>query len=344
MATGLREMTLEQRRQMVDTEQLWQAWGATRKRNAGYAGSMGWRTSKGREYLVRQVAENGSRRMRSLGPRSIETERVLQQFQDNKATAQADLKKQSSRLGEMARLNRALRLGRVPMASANVARVLDKHGLLGRNILIVGTNAIFAYEAAAGVFVDTSMLATGDLDILFDARVRLRLRSEAEPPTLMSALKAADASFERVTHRSFSAVNSDGFYVDLIKAPPKDIVTSAETDTLGGDNDLHASHVPNMRWVANAPKFSAMAIGADGFPVPLSCPDPRAFALYKLWMGTKDSTREPLKRVRDIEQAKTVAAMVNGHMANLPFEPEHLACFPRRATNLAMDNNFFRLA
>jgi len=318
--------------------------GANRTRNAGYAGSMGWRISKGREYLVRQVAENGLRRMRSLGPRSTETERVLQEFQDNKKTAQADLKKQSDRLAEMARLNRALRLGRVPMASANVARVLDRHGLLGRNVLIVGTNAIFAYEAAAGVFVDTSMLATGDLDILFDARVRLRLRSDAEPPALMSVLKTADASFERVADRSFRAVNSDGFYVDLIKAPPKNVVMSAEADTLGDDSDLHAAHVPNMRWVANAPKVLAMAIGADGFPVPLACSDPRAFALYKLWMGTKDPTREPLKRARDIEQAKTVAAMVNDHMPNLPFEPEHLACFPRRATNLAADNNFFRLA
>ena len=344
MAAALREMTLEQRRQLVDTEQLWRAWSATRRRADSYAGSMGWKLSKGREYLVRQTLEGDVRRMRSLGPRSPETELLLGGFRDNKEAAQAALKEQSGRLADMARMNRAMRLGRVPQQAADVARVLDRRGLLGRNVTVVGTNAIFAYEAAAGVFVDTAMLSTGDLDILLDARVRLRLTAEKAAPSLIEALKAADASYRLVARHGFSAVNAGGYHVDLIKAPPRDVITSKEADTLGGDGDLHASHVPNMRWVANAPKFSAMAIGADGFPVPLVCPDPRAFALYKLWMGTRDPTREALKRARDTGQAKTVAAIVNGHMPNLPFEPEHMACFPRMAADLAAENHFFRMA
>jgi hypothetical protein len=227
--------------------------------------------------------------------------------------------------------------------SRRQARSLERRGILGKNVLVVGTNAIFAYEAAAGVFVDTPMLATNDLDILFDARTRLRLRVEKETPVLLDALKDADPSFERIGPRGYSAVNADGYYVDLLKATPRNVLASREPDTLGSSADLHASHISNMQWVTNAPKFSAMAVGADGAPVPLACPDPRAFALYKLWMGTRDPARDPLKRARDVQQAKAVAGIVNEYMPNLPFEPEHLTCFPRRATDLALEAEFFKL-
>lgn len=276
MPVELREMTLEQRRQLIDTQQIWEAWSANRAQASGYTGSMGWKLSSGKEYLVRQAAEGGLRRMRSLGPRSAETERILEQFRDNKEAVKASLKKMSDRLTEMARVNRALKLGRVPIAAANIARNLHRHGLLGRSLLVVATHAVFAFEAGPGVFVDTSMLATGDLDILFDARARLRLRADGEAPSLMRFLKEVDPTYEQVTKRGFRAVNSEGFYVDLIKATPKNVITSTETYTVGDSSDLHASHVRNMRWVTNAPKFSATAIGADGFPVPFACPDPRA--------------------------------------------------------------------
>ena len=40
----------------------------------------------------------------------------------------------------------------------------------------------------------------------------------------------------------------------------------------------------------------------------MACPDPCAFALYKLWMGTRDATRGPLKRARDVQQDRADAA------------------------------------
>ena len=343
MAVKMREMSLEQRRQFIDTEQLWDAWLLTDRRSRGYAGSMGWRTTKGREYLIRQSIDAAARQMRSLGPRSPETERVLEEFRDNKARVKAEKEQQSKRLSEMARLNRALRLGRVPRTSSAVLRVLERRQLLGRNVTIVGTNAIFAYEAKAGVFVDTDILATGDLDILYDARAKLRLRAEEDPPSLRAALELADRTFRKIEDKSFRAVNSAGFYVDLIKATPHDVIASAEKDAIGGDDDLHACHIENMRWVVNAPKFRSMAIGEDGYPVSMICPDPRAFALYKLWMSLRDPAREPVKRNRDSAQATVVAAMVNQYMPELPFQPQHLACFPMAATSLASEHDFFKL-
>ncbi len=338
----LREMTLEQRRQLTDTQQIWQAVQQARIRVRSYTGSVTWKAVNGHDYLVKKDGPETKRRERSLGPRSESTESVFGEFTSGKSTAKQHLAQTTSRLGELARINRAMRLARVPSIAAKIARVLHQREVLGRTVTIVGTHAIFAYEAEAGVFVDTAMLATGDLDILYDARARLRLRGETEPPALLEMLKQADRSFERAGPRgSFSAINSEGYLVDLIKAPPRDVVTSTEPDALGGADDLQAAHIPNMRWVANAPKFEAMAIGADGFPVPLSCPDPRAFALYKLWMGTRDPTRSPVKRLRDVAQAHAVAAIVHRYLPMLPFEPEHLTCFPKEAAELAEEADFF---
>ena len=79
-------------------------------------------------------------------------------------------------------------------------------------------------------------------------------------------------------------MNRHSYQVDLIKPVPKDVVFSAEPDSVGGIDDLQAAHIPNMRCVANAPKFAAVSVGEDGMPVPVVCPNPHAFALYKLWM------------------------------------------------------------
>lgn len=335
-------MSLEQIRQLVDTRQMWDAWLAGFERSARYRGSMVWRVSGGHEYLVRLDGPSHRRRSRSLGRRSPETERVLQEFTVGKQQARDAARSVVQRMTDMARMNRALRLARVPRAPAKILRRLHERHVLGRNLVVVGTNALYAYEAAAGVFVASGMLATGDLDILLDARRKLRLRGNEDPPALLDLLRQDDPSFVQVGERGFRAVNAGGYQVDLVKPVPNDILFSSESDTLGRADDLHAAHIPNMRWIANAPKFEAVAVGEDGLPVPMACPDPRAFALYKLWMGTRDATRDPLKRARDVQQAHAVAAIVNDHYPMLPFEPEHLTCFPKQAADLGADAAFFR--
>lgn len=337
----LTSMSLEQRRQFVDTSQMWEGWDAARIRQAGHRGSMAWRSVAGRDYLVRIDGPAHRRRTRSLGRRSPDTERLHDDFVHGKQQARDAAQRMGERLHEMARVNRALHLARVPLAAAKVMRTLHGHGLLGRNVAVVGTNAIYAYEAVAGVFAASDMLATADLDILLDARRKLRLRGNEDPPVLLDLLRQADRSFQAVGTASFRAVNRDGYQVDLIKPMPHDPAFSTEPDAIGGTSDLQAAHIPNMRWIASAPKFAAMAVGEDGLPVPMACPDPRAFALYKLWMGTQDRTRDPLKRARDVQQAHAVAAIVNGHLPALPFEPEHLSCFPKAAADLAAAADFF---
>ncbi|WP_018459042.1 GSU2403 family nucleotidyltransferase fold protein [Bradyrhizobium sp. WSM4349] len=53
---------------------------------------------------------------------------------------------------------------------ARIMRALDGFGILGFGIRILGTNAIYPYEASSGVRVDPGLATTEDIDLLFDAR------------------------------------------------------------------------------------------------------------------------------------------------------------------------------
>ena len=108
---------------------------------------------------------------------------------------------------------------RVPRIVTGVLRVLDQRNLLGQNILVIGTNAMYAYEAAAGLFLDRPLTATRDIEILWDVRPKLTLFADDETDSmdLLDVLRKADKSFEPVAPGSFRAVNRDGYMVDLIK-------------------------------------------------------------------------------------------------------------------------------
>lgn len=85
------------------------------------------------------------------------------------------LKALAGRLDELAPVNRAMGLGRVPVTAARILRECDKAELLGDHLIVVGTNALFAYEAAARVQIESGLVASGDIDLLHDARHHLSL-------------------------------------------------------------------------------------------------------------------------------------------------------------------------
>jgi hypothetical protein len=332
----LTELSDNQRRMLIDSRQLWTAWDEAYRRRDSYLGGMSWKDVGGHTYLVKTFADpvTAVKKMTSIGPRSPDTEKILEDFQRNKAEAKERFESLNRRMAEQTRLNKAVYLDRVPTIAAKILRRLHRSGLLGRNVYVTGTNAIYAYEAAAGVVIDRDLTTTGDLDLLMEARAKLRLSISGLPAGgLIDMLKEVDKSFAK--QGSFGAVNKDGYGVDLIKSTP----TPPWLNEASGfaDGDLEAAMIPNMKWIQHSPKFESVAIAEDGFPVPIACPDPRAFALYKLWMATNDPERDPVKRPRDRAQAEVVATIVHRYLPQLPFEAEHLKCFPRAAIDLGRD-------
>jgi hypothetical protein len=294
---------------------------------------MHWKKVKGREYLFRSHDRFGYGK--SLGARSPETESIYREFHENKKNFQHNLRELRGRLKEQARFCKAARIARVPRIVGSILRLLDTQKLLGGNLQVVGTNALYAYEAAAGIFFDSGLMATQDMDLLWDVRSRLQLHAGQKigEKGLLSILQQADPSFEPVRKKGFRAVNRKGYMVDLLKPEPKPAHLK-EKRRMGANGDLEAAEIRNLHWLVSSPKFTQDVIGDDGYPAPMAVPDPRAFALHKLWLS-RQADREPIKRKRDRDQATAVCGLVLQYLPHLRFQPAELKMFPKSVVSAA---------
>lgn len=324
------ELNGDQRREAVNTQQRYAAYRDALKRQHEYRGSMVWKEINGRYYLVRShYGKSGVRRQTSLGLRSKATEAIKLDYERGRSAAQNGLKNLKAVISRQSAINRAIGLGRVPLIGAKIIRALDQAGMLGSGIRVLGTNAIYAYEAAAGVRIDPGLTTTDDIDLLFDARRRLTFvaNEEASHPSLLHLLQKIDRSFHR-SSRKFQAANADGYLVELIK-PSRNPPWQKEKQQIGADaEDLLAAEIEGLAWHESAPTFEAVAIDERGEPCRIVTTDPRVWAAHKLWLS-KRADREPIKRRNDEAQARAIGRLVATYMPNLPYVSEQLRMLPK---------------
>lgn len=324
------ELSGDQRREAVNTQQRYAAYREAEHRANGYRGSMVWRKIQGREYLVRShYAKSGVRRQTSLGLRSKKTEATKLEYERGRAQARDRLKDLQAVIARQAAINRAVGLGRVPLTGAKIIRALDQAGMLGAGIRILGTNAIYAYEAAAGVRIDPGLTTTEDIDLLFDARSRLTFAASEDlsTPSLVQLLRKVDHSFAR-SAQTFRAANKEGYLVDFIK-PLRNPPWKVERQRVAGDaEDLLAVEIEGLAWHESAPPFEAVAIDERGEPCRVVTTDPRVWVAHKLWLS-KRQDREPIKRRNDAAQARVIGRIVAKYMPNLPYAADDLRMLPK---------------
>lgn len=330
------ELNSDQSKEMVNTQQRYAAYREADERAKGYRGSMVWTKDGERDYLVRShYDKSGIRRQTSLGPRAKKTEAIKAEYERGRSEAQARLKNLKAILARQSAINRALGLGRVPLIGAKILRALDRAGMLGSGLRVLGTNAIYAYEAAAGVRIDPGLTTTEDIDLLFDARSRLTFvaSKDATHPSLLRLLRKIDRSFRRSTD-TFRAVNDDGYLVDLIK-PLRDPPWQPERSGIGNEaDDLLATEMEGLDWHESAPAFEAVAVDERGEPCRIVATDPRVWAAHKLWLA-KRRDRAHLRRKRDEAQARAVGRLVAEYMQHLPYAREQLRMLPKTVFNEA---------
>lgn len=322
----LSELTGEQRRQLIDTQQVYEAWlHANAERQRRFAGSMRWVERNGAEYLLRKVRQVEN----SLGPRSSRTEKAFAAFSEGRAQNKDLLAGLSNRLNSLAKVNVAMGLGRMPAIAARILRRCAETDLLGRQLMVVGTNALFAYEALAGVQVTSGLTATGDIDLLFDSRRRISFMTveKVSQSGLIGLLRKVDRSFKPLQPRAFRATNRDGYLVDLIRPQARHIrKDNAPTSITPLADDLDSAPMVGLQWLINAPKVEAVAIDERGYPVSIPTVDPRIFALHKAWLAMRPD-RSAVKAVRDREQAEVAARIATDYLS-LPLDSEHLKGLP----------------
>ncbi len=298
-----------------------------------FDGSMFYEARGGQEYLLRR--RGGSQSKTSLGPRSAETDALLTEFAAGKDRLASRIDGLRSEIQGRARIIVAHGLGRVPVLTARILRRLHGAGWLGTRLIVVGTNALFAYEAKAGLRIAADATTTEDVDILYDARRRVSLRaraaSERHGRGMVEILRKVDRSFGPTSQRSFRAINDQGFMVDLIEPTIGDPMPQERGRLSDNPDDIEAVAIEGLTWLINAPRFEAIAFDRRGLPVRIPTIDPRVFALHKLWMAQRPD-RDALKRHRDARQAEVVGRIATEHLG-LSLDAQELSAAPRTLVN-----------
>jgi hypothetical protein len=317
------EFTNEQRRQLVDVQQVFASYRPA-SLELERLGSLIWQTSKGKRYLC----EQHQRVRKSLGRETPELAERKEKHDARKKVLTASVKGLKKRLDSMAPVNRALKLGRIPTIAARILRELDREDLLGSHIIVVGTNALFAYEAATGTLLDSEHVATGDADLLWDTKQSLLLATTDVPREgLLGILQRADKSFK--ADYALNPTNDDGYIVDLLCAETEDF------QTMKVDADIEATQMAGVQWLLSPPYLDTTIIAEDGYPVRIVVPEPRTFALHKFWVSQRPD-RNPLKRPRDVAHARLVADLV-GQYLQQPWAPKAMPWLPKELKALLKD-------
>jgi hypothetical protein len=326
----MRPLQDQQRLFLVESEQLYKAWREVLWRHHDYKYGMRWKKIKDKEYLIRLTNARGDGR--SLGVRSPETEAVYAQFTEGKQLAYEKYHGLTDRLKLQARLNKAARLGRMPTVIAEILLELDSVQVLS-DFKVVGTHALYAYEAMGAVEFKQELLASGDIDLLFDNRRSISLvAKKLDGHGLLDLLKKVDKTFEIKKFEQFRAVNKDGFMVDMLTQDRGMKFNGPEKMT---SSDFNFVEMPNLEWLVNAPRIEQVVIGANGQPVMMPVPDPRAFAIHKVWLSNQ-TDREPVKKSRDFNQAAVVIKLLQEHLLNYPIESGFLKNFPKEIFDKAL--------
>lgn len=304
------ELLPNQTRQYIDAETVFLEYRRAQAESAEVRGSMFWRTQGNADYLIR---ESSAGAQKSLGPRGEKTLAIHERFKLRKEEATSRLAALATAAQNQQRLNKALRVGRVPGIVVKTLNALEAAGLQD-HFVTIGTHALYAYESACGVRFIPDALATQDLDLLFDSRKRMSFMSQMRrmDSSFIGALQKADPTFRVMRDQKQTAINDSGFEVDVIRRTAKD--RDPHPFRMSADeNDLWAVQVEGADKILSAPRFSQVVVAETGHMAVMNTMTPVTFIAIKRMISAAVG-RDPKKRLKDALQADLVESLVRSHM------------------------------
>ena len=301
-------------RQYIDSVAVFEALEEAVAEASHVRGGMYWHkgpaSTPEASYLVRTTPAGGET---SLGPRSANNELIYTRFFERKRASDERLAGLKASLREHTRLNRALRVGRVdPLVVAILDRLAASR--LGEHFRVIGTHALYAYEAAASITFEADAVATRDIDLLWDTRKRVQFATRLSriDSSMLGVLKKVDPSFRIRNGQKYTAVNKDGFEIDIIRREPID--GDPHPVRLSDDeNDFWVTQAPNAHLLLDSAPFSAVIVASNGGMARMNTLHPLAFSKFKRWMAAQPD-RDASKRGRDALQARVVDEAVQKYL------------------------------
>jgi len=303
----------EQARTLVNLEQRYQVWMDGERALASLPYDLRRKSIGGRNYLYEITDRGGNGR--SLGPWSDQNEAKLVAYRARKSELKARRDTSRASLEETGRLCRALRLPALASAAGPIHRESDRRRLLGSHLLVVGTNAMAAYAIEAGGFIRDAPEETDDFDMAWSA-----IAPAESAQVVWPMLKAVDPTFTVNMERTFQARNARAYEVEMMVAPSR-------AATLSTSDQPRPVPLPEQEWLLLGAFVDRVVTCRDGSPARIVAPDPRWFALQKLWLA-RQAKRSPLKRPKDFRQGMALLDAVKTSMPQFPVNAAFEASLP----------------
>jgi hypothetical protein len=297
-------------RQIIDATTVFAEYRRVRGEAAKYAGGMYFKKEGAYEYLVKTRA---GKRQERLGPRNEKMEQIHQEFHARKTALESRLLDLEAAQKQSERLNKALKAGRVPALVISILNAIENAGL-DQHFTVVGTHALYAYETAAGIRIVPGALATQDVDLLWDARKRVRFLVDMGNlnKSMLQLLQEVDPTFVRMELQKETAINNRGFQVDFLRRMPEED-DPHPFQLSPHDGDLFAVQATRAHVLTTAPVFEHPVIDVNGRMAMMRTIAPRSFVEFKRWLAVRPD-RDALKKRRDAHQADIVESLLQEHL------------------------------
>jgi hypothetical protein len=310
----------EQRRQLQNLLQFYETWKEVSRSLAQLPGGMYWRVINSKEYLYKYVTNTGIKQSTSIGPKSPETEAIAEDFQQAKKGLQERLEAIEGRINTLAPIMRVLNLPAIDETAGKILRALDQADYLGKRLLVIGTYAITAYEMTAETRFAQGFDATEDLD--FTIVINPANPGDSDfPRRLLLTLKEVDKSFLVSPSSSKTVVNKSGYRVDLLIS--NDLAPAMQRSMPWKPEPLEG-----QEWLARGTPVQQVLIDFSGWPVSLIAPDPRYFALHKLWLSKRPKRIREGRAPKDAAQGKTLLKAIQEFMPHYAIDDEFAQALP----------------
>lgn len=310
---SVRPFSDEQLRTLINLRQRYEAWIEAERKLFAMPYDLRRKTVSGKDYLYEIFDRRGNGK--SLGRWNDELEAQFETYHEQKSAAKAQRDGARTVLEESSRLYRALRLPLLSSDAGPILREADTRNLLGSHLLVVGTNAMVAYSIEAAGQIIGAPDETEDFDLAWSAK-----EADDASETVWRMLKAVDPTFTVNTERTFQARNSKAYEVELLVAPSRE-------QTMSRNDKPRPVPLPEQEWLLLGRPVDQVVGCRDGTPARIVAPDPRWFALHKLWMSEKDQ-RDPLKRPKDRKQGVALLNVIREAMPQYPLGDEFAAGMP----------------
>jgi hypothetical protein len=297
--------TDEQARALVNLEQRYQVWMEAEQILAALPYDLRRKEVGGRAYLYEIFDRSGNGT--SLGPWSPENAAKLADYRTRKSEAKMRRDASRTTLDETGRLCRAVRTPMLASSAGPILREADRRRLLGTRLLVVGTNAMSAYAVEAGGFIRDAPDETQDFDMAWTAT-----EAATDRQAIWAMLKAVDPTFTVNMERTFQARSARAHEVEIVVAPSR-------ADTMSRLDQPKPVPLPEQEWLLLGRPVDRVVICRDSSAARIVAPDPRWFALQKLWLARKPA-RDALKRPKDRMQGVALLDAIREAMPQYPLD------------------------